>query len=147
MSDFHNTLPSYLDNAAPDEKQAFFHALICLAYADGNCDEDELAYITEAAKVRKMENIAKLLQPKTTAELLTELEVIKNKHLAMELIREMCALAHVDSELSDSETLLIGKVGLKLGLSLDKIEQISNWVIDRMIWQEQAKIIFEENEK
>ena len=59
----------------------------------------------------------------------------------------MCALAHVDSELSDSETLLIGKVGLKLGLSLDKIEQISNWVIDRIIWQEQAKIIFEENEK
>jgi len=29
-------------------------------------------------------------------------------------------------------------------LEIEKIEQISNWVIDRIIWLEQAKIIFEE---
>ena len=31
-----------------------------------------------------------------------------------------------------------------MGIDLDKIEQISNWVIDRLIWLEEAKIIFEE---
>ena len=49
-----------------------------------------------------------------------------------------------DDELSDEETALIGKVGMAMGIDLDKIEQISNWVIDRLIWLEEAKIIFEE---
>lgn len=62
----------------------------------------------------------------------------------MELIKEMCVLAHADDELSDEETALIGKVGMAMGIDLDKIEQISNWVIDRLIWLEEAKIIFEE---
>jgi len=56
----------------------------------------------------------------------------------------MCVLAHADDELSDEETALIGKVGMAMGIDLDKIEQISNWVIDRLIWLEEAKIIFEE---
>ena len=62
----------------------------------------------------------------------------------MELIKEMCVLAHADDELSDQETLLIGRVGQAMGVELEKIEQISNWIIDRIIWLEQAKIIFEE---
>ena len=49
-----------------------------------------------------------------------------------------------DDELSDQETLLIGRVGQAMGVELEKIEQISNWIIDRIIWLEQAKIIFEE---
>jgi len=31
-----------------------------------------------------------------------------------------------------------------MGVELDKIEQISNWVIDKIILAEEAKIIFEE---
>ena len=58
------------------------------------------------------------------------------------LIKEMCMLAHADDELSDSETLLIGKVGEAMGVSLEKIQQISNWVIDRIIWLERGKLIF-----
>ena len=57
----------------------------------------------------------------------------------------MCMLAHVDNILSDEETLFIGKIGLALGVEIEKIEQISNWIIDRIIWLEQAKIIFEDD--
>ena len=56
----------------------------------------------------------------------------------------MCILAHADNELSESETLLIGRVGQAMGIELEKIQQISQWVIDRIIWMEEAKIIFEE---
>ena len=73
-----------------------------------------------------------------------EVKIIKNRHLALELIKEMCMLSHVDNLLSDEETLFIGKVGIALGIEMEKIEQISNWVIDRIIWMEQAKYIFEE---
>ena len=99
-------LPSYLDEAKPEEKQAFFEALLALA------------------------DVAK----------------IKNRHLALELIREMCMLSHVDNVLSDNETLIIGKIGLAMNVELEKIEQISNWIIDHIIWLEQAKIIFEEKD-
>ena len=56
----------------------------------------------------------------------------------------MCMLSHVDNILSDEETLFIGKVGIALGVEMEKIEQISNWVIDHIFWLEQAKVIFEE---
>lgn len=55
----------------------------------------------------------------------------------------MCLLANADSDLSDNETLLIGRVGQAMGVELEKIQQISQWVIDRIIWLEEGKIIFE----
>ena len=77
-------------------------------------------------------------------EVVNAVKIIDNRRAAMELIKEMCILAHADDELSDSETLLIGRIGQAMGIELEKIEQISNWIIDRIIWLEQAKIIFEE---
>ena len=71
-------------------------------------------------------------------------KIIDNRKAALELIKEMCILAHADNELSESETLLIGRVGQAMGIELEKIQQISQWVIDRIIWMEEAKIIFEE---
>ena len=62
----------------------------------------------------------------------------------MELVKEMCVLAHADDELSDNEILLIGRIGQAMGIEPKKIEQISQWVIDRLIWVEEGKIIFEE---
>ncbi len=56
----------------------------------------------------------------------------------------MCVLAHADETLTDDETLFIGKVGQAMGVSLDKIEQISSWVIDRIIWLQEGKLIFED---
>lgn len=143
MADLDNIISSHLDNASQKEKMVFFQTLVALAHADGKCDRQELAFISEAAKTQGIADID-VMQPPKLEQLLKNLEVIKDRHLALELIREMCVLSHVDNELSDNETLLIGKVGLKLGLSLEKIEQISNWVIDRIIWMEQAKLIFEE---
>ena len=72
------------------------------------------------------------------------MKIINNRRAALELIKEMCVLAHADDELSDSETLLIGRVGRAMGVELEKIEQISKWVIDRLVWLEEGKIIFEE---
>ena len=136
-------LPSYLDKAKPEEKQAFFEALLALASADGGCDSDELEFITEAAVSHGIENISQILEGQDLEKVLADVAKIKNRHLALELIREMCMLSHVDNVLSDNETLIIGKIGLAMNVELEKIEQISNWIIDHIIWLEQAKIIFE----
>jgi len=144
MSDISNIIPSYLDSASPEEKKAFFQVLLCLAATDGYTDDTELKFITDAALSHGIENIEELQNYRNEQTVIENAKIIKNRHLALELIREMCMLSHVDNLLSDAETLLIGKVGIALGIEMEKIEQISNWVIDHIIWLEMSKTIFEE---
>ena len=139
-----NFLTSHLAKASSAEKEAFFRTLLCLSAVDGSTDETEIKYITQTAAEYDVTNLDELVDFKNEDEILEQVKIIKDRHLAMELIREMCMLSHADSVLSDEETLFIGKVGLTLGLEIEKIEQISNWIIDRIIWLEQAKLIFEE---
>ncbi|MBO6281694.1 MAG: hypothetical protein J6N49_04085 [Alphaproteobacteria bacterium] len=143
MSDIENIVPSSLNNASTKEKKAFFQVLLCLSGIDGQTDEDEFNYIIDAAQRHGINNLDDLTNFSDEKEVLKNVKVIKNRDLALELIKEMCTLSHLDSILSDEETLFIGQIGLALGIEMDKIEQISNWVIDRIIWLEQAKIIFE----
>lgn len=143
MKEIKEILPSCLASATSAEKKAFFAALFALAEADGTSSPEELDYIRASAAAHSIGN-PEMLQAESMEELLDEVKVIKTHGLALELIREMCVLAHADGILSDSETLLIGKVGLAMGINLEKIEQISNWVIDHIVWLEQAKLIFEE---
>ena len=144
MSEIINLLPSHLSKASAEEKKAFFQVLICLANIDDNFDEGELNFIKDAAKTQGLNNIDELFKYDSPKQVIERAKVIKDRHLAMELVREMCILSHADNYLSDAETLFIGQVGLALGVELEKIEQISNWIIDRIIWLEQAKVIFEE---
>lgn len=144
MSNISNIVPSYLEKANTKEKEVFFQVLIHLSATDGHADESETEFIREAAESQGLKNIDKLFTPTDEQEILKKVKVIKNRHLALELIKEMCTLSHVDNLLSDEETLFIGKVGIALGIEMEKIEQISNWIIDRIIWLEQAKYIFEE---
>lgn len=129
-----------------EQRVAFMKALARLANADGVLDEEEKKFIEQVALIygvpaKRIEDILKI---DNDEEIINAVKIIDNRRAALELIKEMCVLAHADSELSDSETLLIGKIGLAMGVELEKIEQISQWVIDRVIWLEQAKLIFEE---
>lgn len=135
----------YLTDMSEDEKVVFLKTLTRLAKADGRLDEDENDFIREVAVVFGVpENrYPEIMQVKDDEDIVEAVKVIKNRKTAMELIKEMCLLANTDSDLSDNEVLLIGRVGQAMGVELEKIQQISQWVIDRIIWLEEAKIIFE----
>ena len=145
MSDIENIIPSNLDHASTKEKKAFFQVLLCLSNIDGHADKEEIDFIIQTAKVHGIKNLEELVNFSNEEEVINNAKVIKNRPLALELIKEMCTLSHLDNILSDEETLFIGQIGQILGIEMDKIEQISNWVIDRIIWLEQAKIIFEKD--
>lgn len=135
-----------LSKLTEDQKVAFMKAFSRLAGADGHLDEDELAFIRSMARIYGISDkrVDEILKIDSDEEVVNAVKVIDNRRAALELIKEMCVLAHADDELSDQKTLLIGRVGQAMGVELEKIEQISNWIIDRIIWLEQAKIIFEE---
>lgn len=136
----------YLTRLSEEQRIVFMKALARLANADGKLDEDEKEFIKEAAKIYGIsENrAAEVLRQGSDDEIVEAVKIIDERKAALELIKEMCILAHADDELSDSEILLIGRVGQAMGVELEKIEQISQWVIDRLIWLEEGKIIFEE---
>lgn len=137
---------AYLSKLNDEQRVAFMKALASLANADGKLDEEEKDFIKHVAVIYGVpeKRVEEILQVKDENEVMEAVKIIDNRRAALELVKEMCVLAHADNELSDSETLLIGKVGQAMGIELDKIEQISQWVIDRVIWLEEAKLIFEE---
>ena len=135
----------YLASMTEDERVVFLKTLARLAMSDGEFDDEEKLFIREMALALGVpENRYDEIRAKASDdEIVDAVKLIKDRKKAMMLIKEMCLLANADSDLSDNETLLIGRVGQAMGVELEKIQQISQWVIDRIIWLEEGKIIFE----
>ncbi|MBQ8870627.1 MAG: hypothetical protein IJ019_04555 [Alphaproteobacteria bacterium] len=135
---------NFILNLSKEQKTVFLKALFYMANIDGKRDNQEIKYIIDAAKTYKIENFEDIFKATSQEEILSELKTLNNRRVCLELIKELCLLGHSDSDLTDDETLFIGHAGLTMGVELQKIEQISNWIIDKIIWLEQGKTIFED---
>lgn len=93
-----------------------------LARADGKLDDNERDFIREIAVVYNVpaNRFEEIINVNSDDEIVAGVKKIKNRKLALELIKEMCLLANADSDLSDNETLLIGRVGQAMGVELEK---------------------------
>lgn len=137
---------NYIAQMSDEEKIVFLRVLVALAKIDNNFDNDERNFIKDLAVIfgigkAKTEEV---LAPLSDEELIREASKIKNRQAALQLVKEACLLANSDGDLSEREIILIGKIGQAMGVELEKIEQISQWVIDRIVWLEQGKVIFEQ---
>ena len=137
---------NYISQLSEDEKIIFLQALTRLARCDKNFEDEEKSFIKDLAIVFGISKDKSdiVLQKLSDDELLQKVACIKNRQAALQLIKECCLLANSDGELSEREVLLIGKMGQAMGVELEKVEQISQWVVDRIIWLEEGKIIFEQ---
>ena len=127
------------------QKIVFLKALLYLSTRDGHVDDNEIKYIKKMAGRYKVVNVQKIFEKTTESQLLLELSILKNRRAALELLKEMFRLGHTDQDLGDEEILFVGRVAEVLGVDIKKVEQISSWVIDYLILQEQGRLIFEEN--
>lgn len=147
MSSYNNdTNNNYITQLSEDEKITFIQTLTLLARIDNNFEEEEKIFIQDLAIIFGIskDKAPIVLQQISDNELLQKISQIKNRQAALQLIKECCLLANSDGDLSEREIILIGKIGQAMGIELEKIEQISQWVIDRIIWLEQGKLIFEQ---
>ncbi len=137
---------NYIARLSEDEKVVFLRVLATLARIDGNFDEDEQAFVKDIAVIFGVpqSKFDVILASLSDDELVKEAAKIKNRQAALQLIKEACLLANSDGDLSEREVVLIGRIGQAMGIELEKIEQISQWVIDRIVWLEQGKMIFEQ---
>ncbi|MBE6444116.1 MAG: TerB family tellurite resistance protein [Alphaproteobacteria bacterium] len=137
---------SYISEMTEEEKIIFLRVLVALARSDNNFDDEEKAFIKDIAIIFGItkDKIDDILLPLTDDEVIKDASKIKKRQAALQLIKEACLLANSDGDLSDREIILIGKIGQAMGIELEKIEQISKWVIDRIVWLEEGKLIFEQ---
>lgn len=135
-----------LASLSEEQQIAYLKTLAYLSKIDGVIDDAEQEFLKDMAILHGVssERLQEILAGAEANEVIAGVKKINNRRASLELIKDMCVLAHSDDELSDEEVLLIGRIGQAMNVSLDKIEQISKWVIDRIIWLEEAKIIFEE---
>ncbi len=137
---------NYISELSEEQKITFLKVLVAIARADNNFDDKEKLFIKDIAiifgipKDRSEEILAEI----SDDDLIKEASLITNRKAALHLIKEACVLANSDGDLNDREILLIGKIGQAMNIEFEKIEQISKWVIDRIIWLEEGKIIFEQ---
>ncbi len=141
-----NLSANYLYNLPVEQKVVFLRIFSKMIHFDGQVDETEKEFMRRVAAMLDVapQKVDEALKSVDREETVREAALIKNRRVALELIKELCVLAHSDDVLSDEEILFIGEVGAAMGIEPEKIEQISNWVIDRLIWLNQGKIIFEE---
>jgi len=135
---------SKLETLTDDQKVVFLKALLFLSQQDGEVDNDEIVFIKKMAKKYRVKNVQKVFEHTTEAQLLGELKVLTSRRAALDLIKELFLLGHSNMDLRVEEILFINRVANALDISPEKVEQISRFVIDMLILQEQGKIIFEE---
>ena len=134
----------FFEDAPLKQRVAFLTVIAHLARADGNFDDDEKDFFIDLAKLYKLskDDARETIKIRTDDEVLDIVKNITNKGLALVLIREMFYLGYEDGDLSDSEIIFISKVGMTLGISIDKMEEISSWVIRGIEWEEEGAEIF-----
>lgn len=136
---------TYTTAMTKEQKLIFLKTLVALAKADTKIDENEKDFLKGMSLVFNLpQEDIDIKHIPSEDEVVDMVKAIKDRKLAMNLIKEMCMLANFDGDMSDEEIVLIGRVGEAMGLSVDKIQDISQWVIDRIVLQERGKIIFEQ---
>lgn len=139
-----NTLHNnYLKKAGAEEKNFFITALCKLASSDGKINPEELQYIEELANKAGIEIKPCFFNCPENA-CFEEARQFTNRKLALALLKHMFILAYTDNVFSDSEGYFICQISSALKIEPEKVQEISSWVIDHIIWLEQAEKIFEE---
>lgn len=134
----------FFEHVDINQRIAFLAAIAYLARVDGDFDQDEKEFFVDLAKLYMLSKDAakEAIRVRSEEQVLDLVKQIEDPGLALVLIREMFYLGYEDGDLSDPEILFISKVGLMLNIPIEKMEQISSWVIRGIEWEEEGADIF-----
>ena len=144
MNSYMSVGQNYIKNISKEEKDIFLSILCTLSSIDGKSSESEIEFIEGIANdiKYKLKPSHFCLDENFCAH---KASYITDRRLSLEITKYMLALAYTDSSFSDKEGHFICKITEALRLEPQKVSEISSWIIDRIVWLEQAYLIFEEN--
>lgn len=137
----------YIKELSVEEKIVFLKIICRLIKADESIDEDEIAFLKKTAELFGVDNSAVLevIKVADSIDYMAEARKITNRSHALQLIKELCALANVDDDLDDTELDIIIDSAHAMNIEDEKIILINRWVLDSQIVAQTGRIILEEN--
>lgn len=138
---------NYVKELSTEEKIVFLKIICRMIKADGSIDEDEIEFLKRIAELFGVENDAVLsvIQVADSIDYVAEAKKITNRSHALQLVKELCALANVDDDLDDNELDIIIDTAHAMNVEDEKIILINRWVLDSQIVAQTGRIIMEEN--
>ena len=136
----------YIENLDKEQKIAFLSVLAHIAHSDGHFDEKERNFIqTIAYSYGISEDVQKeIVRDHTKDEIIKIAASITDRKGKLNLMREIFSISYADGDMSDEEIVAASIIGEAMGLEMEKLQEISLWVIEGIEWQERGLLIFEE---
>lgn len=136
----------YISDLSYDEKIVFLKIFCCLVRADGKIDAEEISFLKDIAGRYGIDNntvVGIIKEPRINC--VEEAQKIRNRHHALQLVKEMCVLANIDNDLADNELDIVIDSARAMGIEDEKIVLINRWVLDSLILSKTGEIIMEQD--
>jgi uncharacterized membrane protein YebE (DUF533 family) len=126
-----------------EQRAALMELLIHLAKADGKVDDietrllEQYAYLTgvEACAFNNHATIKELVAPFTTPD------------ARIAVLQELIRLSHYNNYFSDEEQSAIVDVAALMGLPMDLLAQIEDWVMEGIDWERRGENLVKQAER
>ncbi|MCJ2542863.1 TerB family tellurite resistance protein [Thermostichus vulcanus] len=127
------------------QRQLYLKALIAVARVDGQLDEEETAFFTQVAEGVGLD--AQLTQAYLTDEAGAALDIsgipaMRNPVGAL-ILRDLAAMAVVNSELVEKEEALIFEIGKAMQFSVEEVNEFLDWAFMGLQWQLKSAALLE----
>lgn len=127
------------------QRQLYLKALIAVARVDGQLDEEETSFFTQVAEGVGLD--AQLAQTYLTDEAGTALDIsgipaMRNPVGAL-ILRDLAAMAVVNSELVEKEEALIFEIGKAMQFSVEEVNEFLDWAFMGLQWQLKSAALLE----
>lgn len=126
-----------------EQRQLYLKALIATAKADEQLDEDEISFFTQVAEGVGIaaEAAEKMIKADVTLDP-SQIPPLHNPAGAL-ILRDISAMAVVNSDLVEKEELMIFEIGKAMQFSEEEIEEFLNWAFMGLQWQLKSSTLLE----
>ncbi len=140
--DLEQTLMISYADLTDDQKQLYLKALITVARADEQLDDDEATFFTQIAEGMGIDPAT--VQSYLETEVL-DLEQVPGLHSAVGalILRDLAAMAVVNNELAEAEEDMIIKIGKAMQFTEEEIDEFLNWAFMGLQWQLKSTSLLE----
>lgn len=136
---------NYINTLTSQEKEIFIKTIYVLARINDNLDQEEINHMKNLSRMYSFssEELKEILTSNPRETILEDVKMITDGTKALQLIKEMFFLTNADGEISDDEIDFIIEVANTLEIDLEQVKLINRWVVDYLVLEEEAKILFE----
>lgn len=130
-----------------DGERFIFMKIICgVVAADRKVSREELMYLREMALKYEVsgDKLSTMIKTADTPMLIKQARMIVDRTKALALVKDMCMVANLDTELADAEIDYILDVAEAMGIEAQRVQDINAVVNEYLAVSQKAAILLEQ---